>query len=97
MSDVNLENAILFCTGARGVYIPNHFAQAVIREQVTGVTDEQYAVLMLMDMCSEQYWDVWQEVLDNARLTKPSTGVVYVLYQDGDLWMIPQEDMQCGF
>lgn len=80
----------LFLSDARGIYIPRDFAECVYRDKVTGVTDEDYAILANPE--HEWYWEAWTEVLDNARITD-TDGTVYTLYQDGDLWLVP-EDME---
>ena len=54
----NLERAELFADGARGVFIPQHFAESVIRDKVTGVTAEQWAELESARI-SELYWEAW--------------------------------------
>lgn len=87
---MTLENAYLFADEARGIYIPQHFAEAVTREYVTGVTDEDYSILEDGPE-NEAYWDVWMDVLLKAEITRPD-GSKYLLYQDGDLWIVPVED-----
>lgn len=34
------------------------------------------------------YWEAWNNILNNAEHTD-SQGVVWRLYQDGDLWEVP--------
>jgi len=86
--EIDLSNAELFATDSRGVYIPQYFAETVLRQYVTNVTDWQWLQLEAGPH-SEHYWDAWTSVLDNARLTTPQ-GVEHYLYQDGDLWVIPK-------
>ena len=86
------DNAILYADGARGVYIPQHFAESIKRECVEGVSTEDWDILMHDpngDDCPESYWDTWADVEQSAIVTDPSTGVAYRLYQDGDLWLVP--------
>lgn len=86
--------AILYADSARGVYIPQHFAESIKRECVTGVSDEDWNMLALDpndENTPEYYWDVWNDVEQNARITCPNTGIVYTLYQDGDLWLVPED------
>lgn len=88
------ESAILFADSARGVYIPQHFAESIKREQVTGVSDEDWTILELDpndEDTPDWYWDVWHDVEQKARVTCPKTGIVYALYQDGDLWLVPED------
>lgn len=88
------ESAILLADSAHGVYIPQYFAESILREHVTGVSDEYWAILELDpndEDTPEWYWDVWNDVEQNARVTCPDTGTVYTLYQDGDLWLVPED------
>ena len=94
------ESAILYADSERGVYIPQHFAESIVRETVSGISLESLDLLLIdpnADYQSESmrdkqdsYWDTWAYVLDNARVTCPSTGQVFYLWQDGDLWLVPE-------
>jgi hypothetical protein len=44
----------LFLDDSLGVYIPRDFAEQIVRERVTGVSDDQYAALA--DPASDSYW-----------------------------------------
>lgn len=85
------DTAILFADSARGVYIPQHFAESIQRDCVTGVTQEQWAILALdpNDPETEWYWETWEDVENNAVITDKDSGIAYRLYQDGDLWLVP--------
>lgn len=80
------EMQLLF-DGNRGIYIPKNFAEEMRRDCVTGVTDEDYAVLE-SGPDHEWYWDTWDDVLNNAVISEPSTGKEFTLHQDGDVWLI---------
>lgn len=84
---------MLWLSDARGVYIPRDFAKSFAdrAKNVSGVTDEQWAILEA-GPDHELYWDVWTEVCDDAVVTDEN-GVKYRLWQEGDLWLIP-EDME---
>jgi hypothetical protein len=88
------DSAFLYADSNRGIYIPQYFAESVIRDAVKGVTESQWVVLE-SGPDAEWYWDTWDSVLNNARLTKESTGRVYVLWQDGDLWCVPADWTPC--
>lgn len=75
-------NATLFADSARGVYIPQHFAESAQRDKFTGIDSEQWGILE-SGPDNDLYCDVWDEVLDNAETTCGG-----VLHQDGDLWII---------
>ena len=87
--DINLENAELFLSDSRGVYIPRDFAESVRHELVENVTAEQWDVLQA-GPDHEWYWDEWNSVLDNAVIDDGNRK--FTLYQDGDLWLIPITD-----
>ena len=76
-----------FLSDARGIYLPRDFARIVHRHMITGVSDENWAILEA-GPDHEWYWEAWDEVCQGAVLTTPE-GVRYTLYQDGDLFMIP--------
>lgn len=84
------ETAVLFADSARGVYIPQHFAESVRRDCVTGVSDEQWETLG-SGPDHEFYWGAWCEVEQSATVTDPDTGATFNLYQDGDLWLVPTD------
>jgi len=67
----------LYADSSRGIYIPQIFAQSIKRGCVAGPD-------------CEAYWDVWDGVLNDAELTDPTSGQVFTLFQDGDLWCIPK-------
>lgn len=89
------ESSICYADSSRGVYIPQHFAESVVRSCVSGVDAEQWLILEF-GPDHEFYWDVWCEVIDSARLTHPADGVTYGLWPDGDLWLVPVDDHVCG-
>ena len=83
------EGAEMFLDGARGIYLPQNFAEIVKRERVEGVSEEQWAILEAGPE-HEWYWEAWDKVLNSAVLTNPS-GEKFTLHQDGDLWLIPED------
>ena len=84
---------ILYLTDANGIYIPKLFAESIHKHLVTGVKDEDWTILKT-NPNHEFYWEVWQEVCDNAEIQDGPNGVVYTIYQDGDCWLIPK-GMEC--
>lgn len=83
------DNAILYASDRHGVYIPQHFAESIDTECLSGVTSDDMAIL-LAGPDHEHYWDAWHDVECNAVLTD-SDGIEWVLYQDGDLWFLPRD------
>ena len=94
MSDeVNLENAILLISDRYGIYIPKRFAKSFKFEELDLIGDfrsEYDAIQAGPD--SEWYWESWDMILDHAVISGPN-GKQYRLYQDGDLWAIPLEEV----
>jgi hypothetical protein len=79
---------LLWLSDARGQYIPRDFAESFAdrAKSVRGVSDENWDILS--DPKHEHYWDAWQDVCDNA--TVHDGEIMYRLYQDGDLWLVPE-------
>lgn len=73
----------LFLDGCRGIYIPRDFAAMIALDDWNGIYEEQLSILK-RGPDHENYFDVWDEILDYAE-TKKDGGT---LYQDGDLWLI---------
>lgn len=82
------EESILFADSARGVYIPQHFAESIQRDLVTGVTEDDWRILEAGPE-DELYWEAWNDVEQSAVVHAPE-GVDYYLYQDDDLWLVPE-------
>ena len=81
-------DAILLLSDTRGQYIPRDFAGEIIRANVTGVSDEEWAILESGPE-HEWYWDTWNDVEQNARVTDPKSSIVYTVYQNGDCFLVP--------
>lgn len=79
---------LLWLSDARGIYIPRDFAQSFAdrSKHVSGVSEEEWQILEQPD--HEHYWDVWNDVEQSAIVTDEN-GVKFRLYQDGDLWLVP--------
>ena len=84
-----------------GIYIPQRFAQEMRRDCLSGVKEEDLDMLTKGPDDCEYYWEIWQEVLDNATTKDPVSGVVYRFYQDGGVWGVPEgmewSDEEQGF
>jgi hypothetical protein len=81
----------LWLSDARGVYIPRDFAASFVDrdKNVTGVSKEDWTCLETGPTPeNEWYWEAWQSVCDNAKVTDEN-GAIYTVYQDGDCWLIP--------
>jgi hypothetical protein len=83
-----VKQAELFADSARGIYIPQHFAESANREKFKYIDKEQWGILESGPE-ADHYWDAWDEVLNNAE-----TDCGGVLHQDGDLWIVwPQNSI----
>ena len=87
MSNPNDDKIQILADSARGIYIPQHFAESVIVEE-WGLDPESWEVQTIESgPDNAQYWDAWHQILDSARFTD-SDGHEWSLYQDGDLYAI---------
>lgn len=74
-----------FLDSARGVYIPQNFAESIDVKDWTGIKAEDLDVLRA-GPDHKFYWDAWTDVLDRAETLDGR-----VLHQDGDLWLIARD------
>jgi hypothetical protein len=74
-----------FLDSARGVFIPQNFAESIDLKDWTGIKAEDLDVLRA-GPDAESYWDAWQSVLDYAETLDGR-----VLHQDGDLWLVARD------
>jgi len=87
------EGVILFADGARGIYIPQYFAESIERDLVKGVSDEDWEILEA-GPDHEFYWEAWDDVERSAEVVLD--GHTYTLtYGEGggDLFLICPELM----
>jgi len=75
----------IFLDSARGVFIPQNFAEIINVKDWTGIKAEDLNVLRA-GPDAEFYWDAWASVLDHAE-----TRDGRVLHQDGDLWLVARD------
>lgn len=76
----------LYADSARGIYIPQYFAESVYRTKCD--TPDEDLDLLAQGPEQDDYWDIWSDVLDSCVLTD-SDGIEWTLHQDGDLWLVP--------
>lgn len=69
---------------ARGIYIPQNFAECIQAEDWTGIKSEDLDVL-LAGPDAEGYWDAWHSVLDYA---ETKDGGVLHSGESGDLFLV---------
>jgi len=83
---------ILIASDNHGIFIPQLIAKGELDNpnwNWDGVTEHSKQAL-LNGPDDESYWGAWDEAERNVRITVPTTGIVYYLYQDGDLWAVPE-------
>ena len=95
------KGALLYLSDARGVFIPRDFANETYRDCISGFAPasiDECLEILKMGPEHEGYWDAWTDILDNAIVTprdpeRTALGTPrgFTLYQDGDLWLIPQD------
>jgi len=84
----------LLISDSMGIYIPQLFVRHFLDKIPKGqLNHEEQAILSNPD--HEHYWEVWAGVLQNVTLVDnfdlpESKQHRYYLYQDGDLWAIPE-------
>jgi hypothetical protein len=88
------EDSFLFLDSHHGTYIPQLFIEQIRPECLSGVSDEDIAILKA-GHDHEDYWEAWHSVLDHAIVTNVHGGIPhknarFTLYQDGDLWLVPE-------
>ena len=72
----------IYADSARGIYIPQYFAETYVKSRWKYIDESDISVLRI-GPDHEQYWDAWDNILDNAETTDGWT-----LYQDGDLFVV---------
>lgn len=76
---------ILLFDGARGIYIPQNFAEEMILSKWQNVDQEQIDILK-QGPEHELYWQIWDEITQNA-VHVDDNGYEWRLHQDGDVWV----------
>lgn len=75
-----------------GIYIPQIFTENFTAAS-WGIDENSPDWKTLSDgPDSEYYWESWETILDSAKHTD-SNGVVWTLYQNGDLWAVAWDEM----
>ena len=70
-------------SSARGQYLPRGFKEFIISDAWSNRAD----FMLLRDDKDENYWDVWNDILDNFEAVD-SDGNIWYLHQDGDLFAV---------
>jgi hypothetical protein len=78
----------LLLDGNRGIYIPKQFIETYGVPEWQGISQEQTDILLNPD--HEDYFEVWEKVLESAFIIED--GIKHTLYQDGDLWLVSENE-----
>lgn len=76
----------LILDDCRGVYIPHDFANEYDWSRFENIDENDMSELLKGPDECEYYWDIWEDVLDNATFTE--NGNTWRLYQDGSVWLL---------
>ena len=95
-SPVNPMEPLLWLSDWHGQYLPRDFAKSFSDRDkyVAGVDNKTWAILEA-GPDHEYYWEVWEDVLNNAVVTDVHGHKFSIyhhkfsIYQDGDCWLVP--------
>jgi len=82
-------DAILMVDDHHGVYQAQYFAECILKDCVSGVTDDEWNQLA-KGPDEEYHWDLWTQIESNATITNPDTGIKYFIYHNGPIWLVPE-------
>lgn len=90
------EDSLCFVDSHHGVYVPIVFFATVKHDALVWMcsdNNKEWVQETLKDGCDsemgEDYWEAWEMVLDHVQVLDKDTMILYSLYQDSDLWLIP--------
>ena len=81
-----MENMFCIIDSNRGIYIPQQFAK-IWGDSVQSGMDEEQKTILLAGPDHLEYWDVWEEVVNDCVFLFDSEK--HNLYEDGDLFAVP--------
>lgn len=83
---------VLIADSHHGIYIPQLVLKGEIDNPKWNFSDcnKEDIDAVLKGPENEWYWDAWNNIESNVKITD-SEGTVYFLYQNDDLWAIPEE------
>lgn len=94
----HVKTAEIILSDRRGVYIPQNFAEGFIIGEGgwQGIDQEDLECVKLGPYAegNDWYWEAWDSIMNNAYLID-SDGLKWTLFQDGDLYVVP--DMPTGW
>jgi hypothetical protein len=79
----------LVCDDQWGIYIPQRWCDGITESDCAALGIDWHDVETCQSGPDEEwYWEAWQSILDSAAMTDDN-GTTWRLYQDGDLWEVP--------
>lgn len=88
------EGSILLGCSSSGIYLPKEIADSCHFDMETVIQED-------LDICkegptpdNEWYWEAWDHILDYGMIYSKDPndkGKRWTLYQDGDVWAIPED------
>ena len=85
------KNIIFLCDSSHGIYLPSFFCSH--SENIWNINQEDWNYIASTENVEkEDYWEVWESILSNAEYVD-STGKVWTLHQDGDLFAVAMDSM----
>lgn len=89
---------MLLLDGHRGRYLPQAFAFAYGEEfdyegKVYGMDYGEALDVLIAGPDTEDYWDVWLTILDNARFKENPEMILYT-NEEGDLFLLTPEEFE---
>jgi hypothetical protein len=82
------DGSILYCSDSSGIYIPQRFVVETYPDCIQGLSDSDRAILEA-GPDHQGYWHAWDDCLTRV-VVQSREGDRYTLWQDGDLWLIPE-------
>ena len=84
--EIDLEDAILFCDGSHGRYIPQRFAKELASD--ARLVPDRRDLFQILESGPDHdgYWEAWDEV---TVCTIEYRGRIYLIHPDDDLWLVP--------
>ena len=83
----------LLCDCHHGVYIPQIMARRLHDAGWSGIDLGDVVELEAGPYDCEWYWDIWNNILDNAAYTDENNQKWY-LHQDGDLFAVTKSELE---
>lgn len=87
------DHAILLIDSHHGQFIPQIYRETCLKS-LLNYKDLINDLQTLKDPEDEFYWEAWNNILSSAKHMTRYNGKEYFLYQDGDLWAIPVDEIE---